>query len=114
MIVVDDLFTLGNLQCQAGTYIEVSPISQKESEDPAVRERLAFSMMQALDKFGCLPKSDTRIAIDAEFTLFVDPAQAISFQPIAYSVHSQTMLFHAAPGDETETQKLLIEQLRRK
>ncbi len=114
VIVAEKEFTLGQLQLQAGTYIEVSPISQKKSEDPAAREALAFPMMKALGEFGCLPKSDTKIALDAEFTLFVDPAQAISFQPIAYNPHSEAMLFHAAPGNEAETQKILIQKLRRR
>lgn len=96
-----------------GYYLTVIPITKQEIGDPGLltglSDVLSLTMLEAVP----LPKSGTRIIIDAKGN-YTDPNLGWLFSPVGYILDQQKLIVRADHMDPDETQRIIVKSLSQK
>ena len=99
---------------EPGYYFTVNPVSKREIDDPYILQKLSLSFHQKLQEAGLHKQSDTRIPIDTENSMFVDPSQGWLFSPTGYIPNLQMLVVKASQVDRDINQALKVKSLNKR
>jgi hypothetical protein len=97
---------------EPGYYFTINPITKSELDDSLTLQTLSFFFHQKLQEAGLQEPSGTKIALNNEHTMFIDPAQGWLFSPSGYIPDLQMLVVRADNIDRDKVQGIIVNALK--